>query len=99
MAMTAFPAGAGGYAEFAVVDAGLVAPVPPECSLVEAAGVPLAASTAFEVLDRLGLAAESSVLVLGAERRRRNVPRATRRRSRPPDRRGRQRALPQLAAR
>jgi NADPH:quinone reductase-like Zn-dependent oxidoreductase len=65
MAMTAFPAGAGGYAEFAVVDAGLVAPVPPECSLVEAAGVPLAASTAFEVLDRLGLAAESSVLVLG----------------------------------
>jgi NADPH:quinone reductase len=66
MAMTAFPAGAGGYAEFAVVDAGLVAPVPPECSLVEAAGVPLAAGTAFEVLDRLGLAAESSVLVLGA---------------------------------
>ena len=66
MAMTAFPAGAGGYAEFAVVDAGLVAPVPPECSLVEAAGVPLAASTAFEVLERLGLAAESSVLVLGA---------------------------------
>ncbi|HET8624316.1 MAG TPA: NADP-dependent oxidoreductase [Gemmatimonadales bacterium] len=66
MAMTAFPAGAGGYAEFAVVDAKLVAPVPPECSLVEAAGVPLAAGTAFEVLDRLELAAESSVLVLGA---------------------------------
>ena len=66
MAMTPFPAGAGGYAELAVVDAELVAPIPPGCSFVEAAAVPLAAGTAFEVLGRLGLAPGSSVLVLGA---------------------------------
>jgi NADPH2:quinone reductase len=53
MAMTPFPAGAGGYAELAVLDADLVAPVPADCSLVEAAAVPLAAGTACEVLRRL----------------------------------------------
>jgi NADPH:quinone reductase-like Zn-dependent oxidoreductase len=53
MAMTSFPGGAGGYAELAVVDADLAAPIPDGCSFVDAAAVPLAAGTAWEVLQRL----------------------------------------------
>lgn len=45
MAMTSFPATAGGYAELAVVDAQLVAPLPSGCSFVDAAAVPPPAST------------------------------------------------------
>ncbi len=66
MAMTHFPDGAGGYAELAVVDAGLVAPVGPETAFTEAAATPLAAGTASEVLSRLALPAGSKLLVLGA---------------------------------
>jgi NADPH2:quinone reductase len=66
MAMTHFPDGAGGYAEFAVVDAALAAPVSPALSFVEAAATPLAAGTALVVLSRLGLPAGNRLLVLGA---------------------------------
>ena len=66
MAMTPFPRGAGGYAELVTIDGGLVAPLPDEVSLVEAAAVPLAAGTADDVLERIDLAAGSAVLVHGA---------------------------------
>jgi NADPH:quinone reductase-like Zn-dependent oxidoreductase len=66
MAMTHFPDGAGGYAEFAVTDAALVAPISPATSFADAAATPLAAGTAHLVLARLGLPAGSRLLVLGA---------------------------------
>ena len=66
MAMTHFPDGAGGYAEFAVVDAGLAAPIGAAICFAEAAATPLAAGTAQVVLSRLGLPAASRLLVLGA---------------------------------
>jgi Alcohol dehydrogenase GroES-like domain len=65
MAMTHFPDGAGGYAELAVVDAALIAPIGPEVSFVAAAATPLAAGTALEVMSRLGRPAGGTVLVLG----------------------------------
>src|SRR5215471_12642577 len=49
MAMTHFPDGAGGYAELAVVDARLAAPISSAVSFAEAAATPLAAGTAREV--------------------------------------------------
>ena len=66
MAMTHFPDGAGGYAELAVTDAGLAAPISPATSFADAAATPLAAGTAWVVLARLGLPAASRLLVLGA---------------------------------
>ena len=66
MAMTHFPDGAGGYAELAVVDAGLAAPISAAVSFAEAAATPLAAGTALLVLSRLALPAASRLLVLGA---------------------------------
>jgi NADPH:quinone reductase len=66
MAMTHFPDGAGGYAELAVVDAALAAPIGPATSFADAAATPLAAGTASLVLARLGLPAGSRLLVLGA---------------------------------
>jgi NADPH2:quinone reductase len=66
MAMTHFPDGAGGYAELAVVDAGLAAPISAAVSFAGAAATPLAAGTALMVLSRLGLPAASRLLVLGA---------------------------------
>ncbi|HEX2322286.1 MAG TPA: NADP-dependent oxidoreductase [Streptosporangiaceae bacterium] len=65
MAMTHFPDGAGGYAELAVVDAGLVAPIDAGTSFAQAAATPLAAGTADLVLGRLGLPPGGRVLVLG----------------------------------
>jgi NADPH2:quinone reductase len=65
MAMTHFPDGAGGYAELAVLDAALVAPIDPVVSFVDAAATPLAAGTALEVIERLAQATGSTVLVLG----------------------------------
>jgi len=65
MAMTAFPGGQGGYAEFAVVDAALVSPLKADADLIAAASIPLAAGTAWEVLQRLQ-GAGSRMLVLGA---------------------------------
>jgi NADPH:quinone reductase len=66
MAMTHFPDGGGGYAELAVLDAALVAPIGPATSFADAAATPLAAGTAHLVLARLGLPAGSRLLVLGA---------------------------------
>jgi len=65
MAMTHFPDGAGGYAELAVVDASLAAPISAAVSFAEAAATPLAAGTAQVVLARLCLARGSRLLVLG----------------------------------
>jgi NADPH:quinone reductase len=66
MAMTHFPDGAGGYAEQAVVDSGLAAPIGATVSFTDAAAVPLAGGTAQIVLSRLGLPAGARLLVLGA---------------------------------
>jgi NADPH:quinone reductase len=66
MAMTHFPDGAGGYAEFAVTGADLAAPISAATSFADAAATPLAAGTAYVVLARLGLPAGSRLLVLGA---------------------------------
>jgi NADPH2:quinone reductase len=66
MGMTHFPDGAGGYAELAVVDADLAAPISAAISFTEAAATPLAAGTALVVLARLGLPPASRLLVLGA---------------------------------
>jgi NADPH:quinone reductase len=66
MAMTHFRDGAGGYAELAVVDADLAAPIGRATSMTEAAAAPLAAGTAWTVLARLALPAGSRLLVLGA---------------------------------
>jgi NADPH:quinone reductase-like Zn-dependent oxidoreductase len=57
MAMTPFPDGAGGFAELAVVDTGLAAPISAAVSFAEAAATPLAAGTALMVLSRLAAAA------------------------------------------
>ena len=65
MAMTHFPDGAGGYAEFTVVDADQVAPIADETSFTQAAATPLAAGTAELVLDRLSLGPDSRLLVMG----------------------------------
>ena len=66
MAMTPFPRGGGGYAELVVVPADLVAALPAGVSFVDAAAVPLAAGTAYDVLERIDLAPGSWVLVHGA---------------------------------
>jgi NADPH2:quinone reductase len=66
MAMTPFPAGCGGYAEFVVVDADLVGLVPDQVALLDAAAVPLAAGTAYSVMTRLDLRPGASLLVFGA---------------------------------
>jgi NADPH2:quinone reductase len=65
MAMTRFPAGAGGYAELAVIDADQVARIGPGTSFAEAAATPLAGGTATAVLSRLALPPASRLLVLG----------------------------------
>jgi NADPH:quinone reductase-like Zn-dependent oxidoreductase len=59
--------GAGGYAEYVAVDASVVARKPSRLSHEEAAGVPLAATTALQSLRDLGqLEAGQEVLVHGA---------------------------------
>ena len=45
----------GSHAEYVVVDARLVAPVPPGVAMASAACVPVAGCTAFECLDKVGL--------------------------------------------
>jgi NADPH:quinone reductase len=66
MAMTRFRDGAGGYAEFVVVDAELVARLHAGTSFIDAAATPLAAGTALAVLRRLCLKPGHRILVLGA---------------------------------
>jgi NADPH:quinone reductase len=56
----------GGYAEYAVADAGSVLPVPHGIDLVEAAGLPEAAFTAWtNIVDTGRLAADETLLVHG----------------------------------
>ena len=56
----------GAYADYVEVDAGWVGPRPAELDVVEAAAIPLAGSTALQLLDRLALRAGEAVLVHGA---------------------------------
>ena len=66
MAMTGFPRGQGGYAEYAVVDEPLTAYLPDDADLVAAASVPLAAGTAWEVLQKLEPAGPSMLVIGGS---------------------------------
>src|SRR5258706_11469634 len=65
MAMTHFPEGAGGYAELAVTDADLVAPIADTTSFTRAAAAPLAGGTAELVLSRLALPPGGRLPVVG----------------------------------
>ncbi len=65
MAMTHFPDGAGGYAELAMVGAAQLARIGPGISMAAAAATPLAAGTAWDVLERLALPPGARLLVLG----------------------------------
>jgi len=65
MAMTAFPKGQGGYAEFAVVSEGLVGYLADDADLRAAASIPLAAGTAFEAVSKVADAGPK-LLIIGA---------------------------------
>jgi NADPH:quinone reductase len=56
----------GAYADYVELDAGWVGPRPPLLHVVEAAALPLAGSTALQLLDRLALQSGDAVLVHGA---------------------------------
>ena len=56
----------GTYAEYVEADAAFVAPRPPKLSAIEAASVPLAGTTALQLLDRLTLRPGDALLVHGA---------------------------------
>lgn len=56
----------GSYAEYALADAALVAPKPPELSWPDAAALTIASNTAQRVLDELGVEAGETVLLHGA---------------------------------
>lgn len=57
----------GGYAEYQVVDAAIVADKPERLSYIEAAAIPLAAGTAYEVVvRRLGIQPKEWLLLHGA---------------------------------
>jgi NADPH:quinone reductase len=56
----------GTYAEYVVVDAGIVHRKPEPVSFAEAAAVPIAASSAYEALRRLRLEPGERLLILGA---------------------------------
>lgn len=60
------PRFAGGYAEFATVEANMIAPKPVRLTDAEAASVPIIATTAWQMLfDHAGLQPNQRVLVLG----------------------------------
>jgi len=65
MAMTPFPKGQGGYAEYAVVDESLVGYLADDADLQAAASIPLAAGTASEAVGKVAVAGPH-VLVIGA---------------------------------
>ncbi len=58
--------GIGGLAQYALLDIGAAAPVPPGLSPVQAAGVPVAVGTTLDVFDHLILSAGDVFVVLGA---------------------------------
>jgi NADPH:quinone reductase-like Zn-dependent oxidoreductase len=66
LAVTDFPRHGGGYAEFAAVPASHVVPIADPVTFTAAAATPLAGGTAWDVLERLKLAAGDRLLVLGA---------------------------------
>jgi NADPH:quinone reductase len=66
MAMTPFPRGGGGYAEFVVTPSESAAVIDAHADLIEAAAIPLAAGTALEMLERLATPHGGTILVLGA---------------------------------
>ena len=66
MALTAFPGGQGGYAEYVVVSHDAVAPISDSTSYESAAATPLAGGTADDILRRLELPEGARLLVLGA---------------------------------
>ena len=66
MALTAFPRGQGGYAEYVVVSRDAIASISESTSYQSAAATPLAGGTADEILARLELPQGSRLLVLGA---------------------------------
>jgi len=55
----------GTYAEYTTVPEGFLAHTPPELSLVEAAALPLAGLTAHQGLERVGLRAGETLLLVG----------------------------------
>jgi NADPH:quinone reductase-like Zn-dependent oxidoreductase len=55
----------GGYAQYALVSVGNVARKPAEVSFTDAAALPVAATTAFDGLTQLGLAAGQTLLIVG----------------------------------
>jgi NADPH:quinone reductase len=66
MALTAFPRGQGGYAQYAVVSCDAVVPISDSTSYESAAATPLAGGTADDILARLDLPDGARLLVLGA---------------------------------
>jgi NADPH:quinone reductase len=56
----------GAYADYVELEAGWVGPRPSSLDVVEAAAIPLAGSTALQLLDRLALQSGETVLVHGA---------------------------------
>lgn len=66
VAMTDFPRGGGGYAEFTLVSESLVVRLPAHVPFVTAAATPLAGGTAWAILERLNLRSGARLLVLGA---------------------------------
>ena len=66
MAMTSFPRGQGGYAEYTVVDEALVAYLHDDVDLLAAASVPLAAGTALEVVAKVRAAGPRTLVVGGS---------------------------------
>ncbi|MGW2047051.1 NADP-dependent oxidoreductase [Streptomyces sp. NPDC001858] len=57
---------AGGYAEYALLAAGITAHKPAELSFTDAATLPVAAATAYDGVHQLGLPTGSTLLVTGA---------------------------------
>ncbi len=66
MGMVGFPLTAGGYAEYAVVAPELLCRVPDNIDLVTAAGVPLAALTAWQALFEVGTLNEGDKVLIHA---------------------------------
>ena len=89
----------GTYAEFAIVPEGFLAHKPRSLSFEEAAAVPLAALTAHQALDALGLRGGETLFVGGGAGRRRALRRPARRRARRARDRDRVRAQPRLPPR
>lgn len=66
VAMTDFPQYGGGYADLAVVPATHIAPIADSVPFEAAAALPVAAGTAWDILERLKLSEGDRLVVLGA---------------------------------